>query len=698
MGKLKQRIEQQQENDFSFIYQERQQQYVLVEQQDARTWGKRDNIFSMGKPLSEMEYHKGKKIASARKQVQLTYGWMAECKDRRTRRVGKHWFKVIPIPRKTVLEQWELWKSLKFDPFINENDFKSSIWYANYDELTEEEIMELHDKIEKKYENVPDKPIYELHFKGERKYVSSINVHSEEAIWKYESPLEDVHTKEEQDYIDLFVNATDEQRKRILEDSSVEIKMVRMQKQRTKDVMCSIFLTYRYALRTMKQYTENREKQYLLTNPVYVKSNEQQGRRITERITEYHMLFCDVDFYSEHALPKYRNMKAHEIEKLITAKLESVNFPKHAVTISGGKGIQLEWLFAPIAQYKREEWRFLMKYLHELLSEFGADPNALDDVRILRAVGSIHEKTGKKVVGTYHTSDRFIFDEVFNNHCSFAWRKHLKEQEEAKQKALLEKEKEFKKAWEERRKLRLWMQEQGYLDENFNKTDLYDKSKRKSKFRLITDKVKANDWNYRHANMAAGIFWLTKVRKGNMEGHRTSACFLVRYYTLCIRNGDDTAALEEMRKLYNMFLYNEVSFEEMKEATNSAVTGYKRWVKNNRKGYNYKTTTLIKKFNISDEEMKEMRYIVTKERSQELKREYDRAYHEKNYEVQYAKKKEKKGIVSHDETRQAIIEETEKNPNLPSYKIAKLVKARLDKCSKNTVEKVWKEIGKEIGK
>lgn len=91
-------------------------------------------------------------------------------------------------------------------------------------------------------------------------------------------------------------------------------------------MMCSIFLTYRYALRTMKQYTENREKQYLLTNPVYVKSNEQQGRRITERITEYHMLFCDVDFYSEHALPQYRNMKAHEIEKLITAKLESINF------------------------------------------------------------------------------------------------------------------------------------------------------------------------------------------------------------------------------------------------------------------------------------------------------------------------------------------------------------------------------------
>lgn len=62
MGKLKQRIEQQQENDFSFIYQERQQQYSLVEQQDARIWGKRDNIFTLGKPLSEMEYHKGKRL------------------------------------------------------------------------------------------------------------------------------------------------------------------------------------------------------------------------------------------------------------------------------------------------------------------------------------------------------------------------------------------------------------------------------------------------------------------------------------------------------------------------------------------------------------------------------------------------------------------------------------------------------------
>ncbi|GAB6742470.1 hypothetical protein bcgnr5412_55550 [Bacillus cereus] len=693
MGKLKQRIEQVQDNDFSFIYQERQQQYALVEQQDARTWGKRDNIFSMGKPLSEMEYHKGKKIASARKQVQLTYGWMAECKDRRTRRVGKHWFKVIPIPRKTVLEQWELWKSLKFDPFINEQDFKSPIWYANYDELTEEEIMELHEKIEKKYENVPDKPIYELHFKGERKYVSSINVHSEEAIWKYESPLEDAYTKEEQDYIDLFVNATDEQRKRILEDNSVEIKMVRMQKQRTKDVMCSIFLTYRYALRTMKQYTENREKQYLLTNPVYIKNNEQQGRRITERITEYHMLFCDVDFYSEHALPKYRNMKPQQIEKLITAKLESVNFPKHAVTITGGNGIQLEWLHAPIPQFKSGEWRFLMRYLHGLLSEFGADPNALDDVRILRAVGSIHEKTGKKVVGTYHTSDRFIFDEVFNDHCSFAWRKHLKEQEELKQKVLLEKEKQFKKEWEERQKLRLWMQEQGYLDENFNKTDLYDKSKRKRKFRLITDKVQANNWNYRHANMAAGIFWLTKIRKGNMEGHRTSACFLVRYYTLCMRNGDDNVAIEEMRKLYNSFLWNEISFEEMVDATESAMTGYKRWIKNNSKGYNYKTTTLIKKFNISDEEMKEMRYIVTKERSEELKLEYNRAYNKRTYKEQYEKKKKKQGIISNEEIEEAIIQALKENPEMKNYKIAKLVREKKGKCSESKVKSVREKVG-----
>ncbi|MGM2853692.1 hypothetical protein, partial [Bacillus cereus group sp. Bce028] len=84
-----------------------------------------------------------------------------------------------------------------------------------------------------------------------------------------------------------------------------------------------------------------------------------------------------------------------------------------------------------------------------------------------------------------------------------------------------------------------------------------------------------------------------------MEGHRTFSCFLVRYLTLCVTNGDDKAAMEEMRKLYDSFLWNELNFSEMIKATNSAKLGFKRWSINENKGYNYFTSTLIEKLNIN---------------------------------------------------------------------------------------------------
>lgn len=684
LGKLKQQLEKRQENDFSDIYKVRTQQYAVTEYQEAKAWGKRDNIFEVGKALSEMQYHEGKRVSSSRQQVEILFGWMKECQDRRTRRIGKHWVQVSLVPRKTVLEQWELWKELKNDPFITEEDFKSKIWYTNFDKLSEEAILKLHETVEKRYENIEDKEVYALYFKNGKKYVPSMK-QTEWDVITYIDALEEGYSEEELDYMHFFEKATEAQREQMLRDENIEIKLVRMQKQKTEEVFCSIFLTYRFAMRSMKKYTEDRERQYLLMNPVYVKPKE-KGRRITERITEYHTLFADVDFYSKHALPEYRTMKAHHIEKLIIEKLESANFPKQTLTLKGGNGIQLIWTHGPIPQYMSEEWRFMMRYIHELLAEFGADPNAMDDVRILRAVGSIHEKTGKKVTATYYTKDRFDFKEAFDMHCAFGWRQYLQEKEEKRKKELLQREKQVQKLVERNRIIKDWMVQEGYLDENYEKTDLYDKTKKKKRFQLKQEQVAENKWNLRHANIIAGVYLLNDIRKGDMEGHRTFSCFLVRYLTLCVNGGDDKAAIEEMRKLYDSFLWNEYSFDKMIEETNSAKLGFKRWSKNENKGYNYYTSTLIDKLKINDEEMKEMRYIVTEERSKELKRQYDKDYQER--------KRKEKGMIAQKDTRKEIRNAIKENPEMNKSQITRLVKAKLGKCSRNTVREIFEEMGK----
>lgn len=672
MGKVKELWEGLEELDFSSIDAQRKLQYQQEEQWEKRAWGKRDNIFSIGKPVEEMIYHEAKNVASSRAQVEILYGWMQECKDRRTRRVGKHWLEDILFERKTVLEEWNEWKMMKNDPFVEKKDFEEREWYKDYSKLTEEEIYKLHNEIEEAFKDIEDKDIFGLFFKDE-----SQNYPYAKAI-------------AEADYKDRFLTATEEKQKEMLNDPNLEIKVVRKQLQGKKEILRSVFLTYRYALRSMKKYTENRERQYILTNPVYVKKGE-NGQRTTDRITEYHVLFADIDFYSEKALPKYRKMKPKQVEKLIIKRLKAKGLPHHAMAVYG-RGLQLWWGHNPIPAYRQEEWRLMMKVINEVLIEFGADTKAMDGVRILRAVGGIHEKTGKKIKAVYYTRDRFDFDEVFNQHCALRWKQYLKDKEKQKQKAKEQAVKQQEKFMQVVQAKKAWMQERGLLDEDGNPTELYDPSKKKKKGTRISQEAKQNVWNYRHANIIAGIFWLTDLRKGQMTGHREFSCFLVRYYTMCISGGNKIEAITKMHELYHSFTWNALSFDEMVERTASAERGYITWLTKPEESYRYKTQTLIDKFEITDEEMSKMRYIVTKERSKELKLEYNRAYNKKTYEKQYAKKKEKNGTISNEEVEEAIKQAVLEYPKMGAEKLSVLVRERIGKCSKDKALKVKKSM------
>lgn len=592
-------------------------------------WGERTPILGIGKPKEELVFHaKPKSISSARQQIVLLYGWFPKSTDRRTRRIGKHYFQMAKVERQTVLEEWEEWKKWQeFEGFTNLSiiDFKEKekkTWSYPFEKLTEEEILKLHEEEEEKWSYLPEEEVKGLFFDVEKLAEQGFMVEH----WEMEDPKEL--------YENEILTASKERKEFILNNEAFYEKTISSKKFKEVKKLRSKFLRYERALKVMKSWTEDRESQYILTNPVYATYKEIEtgyGRRKIERVTELHTLFSEIDQYSEKSEEQYRHMTSKQIYKEVIKKLDREGLPRPTEAIFS-RGLQLYWKHAPIPEYMIEEWNLLMRHINKTLAEFGADPKALDAVRILRAVGSIHEKTGKKITGLTFTDDRYDFHELFNSHCKEQWAAYLKE------KAIKLQERVAKKAKEVETK-RKWMKQKGFLDENGNPTGKYDKTKKKTGKKLDKEAI-ASVNNYIHANRKAGIFHLCKVRNGWMDGCRELSCFLTRYWTLCITGGNKIEANAEMWELYESFADKGYSWDDMLYLTASAEDWYEKWRENNEKGLKYSTGTLIEKLKITPQEMKVMRFIVDEKRKYEIQLENSRIYKEKtNYNQEYYQKK-----------------------------------------------------------
>lgn len=436
------------------------------------------------------------------------------------------------------------------------------------------------------------------------------------------------------------------------------------------------FYTYKKAMRFMKKITEGRQSQYILTNPVFALPNEiksDYGRRTVERLTEMHVLYAEIDHYR---IEKWKKKDSKAIWKVIKKYLVEQDFPLPTEVVFS-RGIHLYWKHAPIPAFMVDEWRMMMKYVNQLLADFGADVHALDPVRILRAVGSIHEKTGKKITGLTFSDDRYDFMELFNTYCHEEWQLHLIEQDKERKKRI----KTLEKRWLEKQR---WMFENEIIDENGVFTEKYTPNK-KQKRKRISAESKSHRYNSRHKNIIDGVFWLSDVvRKGNMEGHREFSCYLVRTMALRVTGGNTIESLRLMEELYRGFSPQRYSWSDIVDRTKSAELDYKRWQKNETLGVKYKTSTLIKKLKITPSEMQKMRFIVDETRSRELNREYWKTYQKQ--------KRKEMGAVSQDQTRALIREIISDDTTISNVQVTNIVKEKLGKCSRNTVIAVRKEM------
>ena len=263
-----------------------------------------------------------------------------------------------------------------------------------------------------------------------------------------------------------------------------------------------------------------------------------------------------------------------------------ISIPIPNFVVDSGRGLYLIWLIKKVPSMALPLWKAEEEYFYKVLKEFGADRQALDATRILRVPGSFNSKT--------HTEVKIIdsYDYIY----------------------------------ELREIQREYMPE---LGENTSK-----KRGRPKKVKYIY-----RERSLYHARLQ-DIIKLCELREYDLKGHRELILFLYRYY-LCYFTEDIEKSLNDTVELNSMFK-QPLSEKEVISATKSAQTVFE----DQNKDYKYKNETLINLLEISDEEQKEMKIIISREEYRRRKNIRDREYQKENYDSQKAKLEYKNKLKS----------------------------------------------------
>ena len=258
--------------------------------------------------------------------------------------------------------------------------------------------------------------------------------------------------------------------------------------------------------------------------------------------------------------------------------------------IDSGRGLYLIWLIKKVPSMALPLWKAVEEYFYKTLKEFGADRQALDATRILRVPGSFNSKT--------HTEVKIIdnYDYLYE---------------------LREIQSEYMPELSEKAPVR--------------------------RGRPLKIKYIFRERSLYHARIL-DLIKLCELREYDLKGHRELILFLYRYY-LCYFTEDIEKALYDTLELNSMFR-QPLTENEVTRATKSAEKVYK----DQNKDYKYKNETLINLLEISDEEQKKMKTIISKDEYKRRKRlRNNKSYNSEKAKEKYKDKLKENGKITKEE-------------------------------------------------
>lgn len=258
--------------------------------------------------------------------------------------------------------------------------------------------------------------------------------------------------------------------------------------------------------------------------------------------------------------------------------------PLPSLIMSSGQGLYLIWHIKPCPLKALALWTALERYFCEVLKDFGADLKATDASRFLRIPGSLNLKNNKKVEILEKFNTKYTLNELKDLYFKIS-----------------------------------------------NKT-----SKKQKK--TVTKVTHLFNTYSLHFERTRDLIKLCELREYNMTGYREIILFLYRYYMNIILD-DEKQALNNTLDLNNKFK-DKLTEIEVERATKSANKSYKD------KKYKYTNKKLIELLDITNDEMKSLKTIISKEikynrnnENRSLKRRNEQGLTKKQVEILELKQK-----------------------------------------------------------
>jgi hypothetical protein len=148
--------------------------------------------------------------------------------------------------------------------------------------------------------------------------------------------------------------------------------------------------------------------EYAGLDDVYLSLNRCYGTR--KRIAEVSAMYSDLDYYN---VPELSHIPPEGVFTLTMEALEQAKIPCPSLAMSTGRGLALVWRHKPVSGNVLSKWNLCQQSICEALKELGADPKAKDAARVFRLAGTYNSKSETLVQSIFENlDDVWEFDDL----------------------------------------------------------------------------------------------------------------------------------------------------------------------------------------------------------------------------------------------------------------------------------------------
>ena len=385
-----------------------------------------------------------------------------------------------------------------------------------------------------------------------------------------------------------------------------------------------IYNTRIKGLREIVEKVNGSEDSYITPNTTYI------PKRRVSNIRQFRALYIDLDKI-EHDQEVIYN----RIFKLS----EDGEIPKPTMIVDSGRGLHIYWRIYNAPYQALDTWQQLEDFLYYKLKEYGADGKALDAVRVLRIPGTVNSKNNKRCSILYVDEDlQYSMYDLREKYLKYKPKKN---------------QLEFHQTKKEKNNV--------ITNKFFTSYSLHSTRAEDIKTLCKLRNYDIHDYNCRNMVIHCYAYWIGLVVR-NTDELEKEVIELNNAFTKPLKESEIKAVLRCIPKVIDKFIMYE----------NDVKAGIVRRVSKgmrDKEGYWYKNETLIERLDITEEEQKHLKTIISRKEKYRRNKDYALEY-QKQYEK--AKRRNEEGLTSREQQKKDTIAKIKelKTQGLNNTKIA----------------------------